>query len=199
MLKQSAFFDKLEKKKLTVAQYRILYKLYKPPKNLSSLALQQIKNQVPAIYINSDGSELSEQGVKLIKSIEMLFKPLKKLKDIELMGPDFEERIKEYLEIFPTGKLPNGKYARGNKKNIKENFMWFFQEFPEYSWDQVLDATEAYVSEYQKKNYLYMRTAMYFIKKLVDSTVQSELANYCELIESGDDYKKEHVIKANIV
>jgi hypothetical protein len=35
-----------------------------------------------------------------------------------------------------------------------------------------------------------MRTAMYFIKKLVDGTVQSELATYCEAILNGDDNQK---------
>lgn len=201
MLKQSAFFKKLNKKKLSVVQYQTLYNI----KNLNSKTKlseemkEKIRASVPSIYINLGSCTLSDKGESLIKSVEMLFKPIKKLKNIELLGADFKERIKEYIEIFPTQKLPSGKYARGNAKNIEENFMWFFQEYPDYGWDTILEATEKYVEEYRLKNYEYMRTAMYFIKKLKDGTVEAELANYCDIALNSDDYVPQRQIKSRVV
>ena len=197
MLKQSTFFNKLEKKKLTVVQYQTLYRLHSKPEVTATMK-ERIRASVPSIYLNMGSCTLSDIGNKLIKEIDMIFKPYKKLKNFELLGDDFKERITEYIEIFPTGKLPSDKYARGNKKNIEENFMWFFQEF-DYSWDQILYSTETYVEEYRKKNYLYMQTAMYFIKKTKDNTTQSELANYCDIIESGDDFVVSRTIKSKVV
>lgn len=93
--------------------------------------------------------------------------------------------IEEYIDIWPSIKLPSGKYAKGDKKNIEINFKWFFKNYP-YSWETIMKATEMYVTEYEKKNYLYMRTSQYFIKKQeADKSITSELANYCMLIESG--------------
>lgn len=198
MLKQTALFNVLKKKKLTVTQYRILYKLHAKPKNLSELAKQQIRSQIPSVYINLGACTLSDKGENLIKEIDMLFKPLKKLKAIDLLGENYSERIDTFIEIFPTQKLPSGKYARGNKKNIENNLVWFFTEF-DYEWDTVIKATEFYVNEYHRKNFLYMRTAMYFIKKLVDGTPQSELANYCDRILSDDDYTEERHHKTRVV
>ena len=189
MLKQSAFFDKLKRKNLTVQQYYILFKLYNKP-NLSELGKQTIREKYKDIaeYINQD-CMLNDKGIKLIEGMESIFKPIKQLKTLELLGPDYKERIEEFLDIFPTGKLPNGKYARTNKKTIEENFKWFFQEY-QYDWDLVIKATQKYVDEYRMDNYKFMRTAMYFIKKLIDGTVQSELATYCEAILNGDEEEK---------
>jgi translation initiation factor 2 beta subunit (eIF-2beta)/eIF-5 len=189
MLKQSAFFDKLKKKKLPVQSYYVLYKLYSEPE-LSAMGKQIIKEKYQSIaeYINKDCT-LNDKGIKLIEGMESIFKPIKQLKTLELLGPDHKERIEEFLDIFPTGKLPNGKYARTNKKTIEENFRWFFQEY-QYDWDLIIQATQKYVDEYRMDNYKFMRTAMYFIKKLIDGTVQSELATYCEAIINGDDDEK---------
>ena len=198
MLKQSSFFDKIKKKKLTFRQYEILYKLYSKPK-LSELGKTQIRALVPSIYINMGSCTLSSKGEALIKSVEMLFKPIKKLSNIELLGTDYKELIKEYIHIFPTQKLPSGKYARGNAKNIEENFMWFFQEYPDYNWDIILEGTVMYVEEYRLKNCEYMRTAMYFIKKLKDGTSESELANYCDITLNSDDYIPQRQIKSRVV
>jgi hypothetical protein len=189
MLKQSAFFDKLKAKNLTVQSYYLLYKLYDNPE-LSAQGKQIIKERYKSLaeYI-TPACVINNKGIKLVESMESIFKPIKQLKTLELLGPNHKEKIEEYLDIFPTGKLPNGKYARTNKKTIEENFKWFFQEY-QYDWDLILQATEKYVEEYRMDNYKFMRTAMYFIKKLVDGTVQSELATYCEAILNGNDDEK---------
>jgi len=201
MLKQSAFFKKLQKKNLTVAQYFTLYNIKNldSKTKLSEVMKDKIRASVPSIYINLGSCTLSDKGETLIKSVEMLFKPIKKLNNIELLGADYKDRVKEYIQIFPTQKLPSNKYARGNAKNIEVNFMWFFQEYPDYDWETILEATEKYVEEYRLKNYEYMRTAMYFIKKLKDGTSESELANYCDIALNSEDYVPQRRIKSRVV
>ena len=80
------------------------------------------------------------------------------------MGNNFNEKITEYLEIFPKFKLPSGKYARSNKKNLENNFRWFFKTYS-FSWDTVIQATVRYVDEYERVNFKYMKTSQYFIRK----------------------------------
>ena len=104
-----------------------------------------------------------------------------------------------FLEVFPTNKLPSGKYARGNKKNIETNFRWFFEHY-NYSWNVIIDATEMYVSEYRAKNYMYMRTAMYFIRKDDGTrTVHSTLADYCDKIVNDQSYTREKFFSTKIL
>ena len=95
--------------------------------------------------------------------------------------------LHEYYEMWPRIKLPTGKYARVDKKNLETAFKWFFKTYS-YSWDVVLKATAVYLDEYEAKNWAYMRTSQYFIRKVdSDKSITSELANYCNIIESGQD------------
>jgi hypothetical protein len=193
MLKQAAFFAKLQKKNLKPSEYYFMFYSYMNPLKVS-------ERDKTYLFLNKyfTDKKLNEEGIKLIEEIDNLFKPIKKIKSINLLGDDAEKNIDAFLELFPTYKLPNGKYARGNKKNIQENFMWFFQEY-NYNWDVILKATETYVKEYQRNNYQYMRTAMYFIKKVIDGTAVSELANYCDIVNSSTDYIPERFIKTKVV
>jgi hypothetical protein len=97
------------------------------------------------------------------------------------------EHIDRYLSVFPKGKLPSGKPARVNKKNLEESFKWFFKNYT-YDWDTILRATFYYVETYEKTNYMYMKNSQYFIRKQnTDKSWDSELANYCEIIINGED------------
>lgn len=97
-----------------------------------------------------------------------------------------DDYIEKYVMLFPKGKLPSGKQARADRRNLKANFIWFFKNY-KYDWDTILKATALYVDEYERKNYLYMRTSQYFISKMnPDKSRESELANYCSQIISGD-------------
>ncbi len=130
-------------------------------------------------YINDD--KITPLGLEIVS---LLSPPESKVKKDEPLSMDYIER---YLSLFPKGKLPSGKQARGDKKNIQNNFNWFFKNYS-YSWDVILKATAYYVDEYESKGYLYMRTSQYFISKMMpDKTRESELANYCAVIVSGED------------
>ena len=97
-----------------------------------------------------------------------------------------DDYIEKYVMLFPKGKLPSGKQARADRRNLKANFIWFFKNY-KYDWDTILKATALYVDEYERKNFMYMRTSQYFISKMnPDKSRESELANYCSQIISGD-------------
>jgi hypothetical protein len=105
----------------------------------------------------------------------------------EIKQSDSMDHIDRFVSIFPKGKLPSGKPARVNKRNLEEAFKWFFKNYT-YDWDTILRATWYYVEIYEKDNYKYMRNSQYFIRKQnTDKTWDSELANCCEIIINGDD------------
>lgn len=196
MLKQSELFKIINKNNLSAQQYQIIYRL-SSKETISEETKNKIKVLLPEAYIKNN-CELTDKSIRMLKAIDDLFKPIKKIKSVDALGPNGDANIEAFLELFPTSKLPNGKYARGNKKNIQENFIWFFQEY-QYSWETILNATTRYVNEYQRNNYLYMRTAMFFIKKVIDGTTISELANYCDMENSIEDYAPERFIKTKVV
>lgn len=141
------------------------------------------------------GADLTLEGksIILLQDLDSFFKTSKKKTSTSVMGENFMENIEIYLDIFPKFKLPSGKYARSDKKNLENNFKWFFESHS-YSWDTILDATRKYVDEYEVNGFKYMRTSQYFIRKQgSDKTYDSELANYCDmLLNGGEDPTQTH-------
>jgi len=194
ILKQTSLFKKLKYYKISFKLYFLLYKAYTG----TDLPVHHIQILVDKGLMNNM-VEVSEKGIKIIKSIEKLFISNKNIKVEDLMGPEAETHIQTYVETFPTAKLPNGKYARGNKKNILTNFKWFFQNY-DYDWATILLATTKYVEEYRVNNYMYMRTALYFIRKDDGTrTVHSDLADYCEKVVNNDDFVEDNHFKTKVI
>jgi hypothetical protein len=127
---------------------------------------------------DSDG-ELTPTGILVYNDI-----PKSKLPKVKVELT--EDMVQKYLDIFPKIKLPSGKQARADKRNIRVNFDWFFKTYS-YDWETVIKATSHYVDEYERKNYMYMKTSQYFISKMnPDKSRESELANYCSMIINND-------------
>lgn len=148
-----------------------------------------------------DGVKISllPKGLKVLNEAESLFKTQKKGTPTQILGQGYQQKIQEYLEIFPKIKLPSGKAARSDKKNVETALAWFMSNY-DYSWDIILKATESYVTEYELKNYLYMQTSQYFIRKqLSDKTWGSELANRCSEISTGSVVNTENHFKDKVV
>ncbi len=142
--------------------------------------------------------QLTSKSIIFMEEINGYFKRTKKKAAKDLMGKDFLLNIKEYVEIFPNRKLSSGKYARVNPKNLEAPFKWFFETY-DYSWDIILQATNKYVNEYEVRDYEFMRTAQYFIRKQnIDKSFESDLATYCELVINNPDdeivYFKERIL-----
>lgn len=148
-------------------------------------------------WLNDDLS-LSQKSIIFTEEIDSYFKRSKKKTSKDLMGASFDKCIKKYNELFPAKKLGSGKYARTNVKNLEAGFRWFFSTY-EYDWKTILQATQKYVEEYKMKNYEYMRTSQYFIRKQnSDKSFESDLATYCDMLnENGfteEDFFKEKIV-----
>jgi hypothetical protein len=178
--------------------------------------LDCIKNNITTIHINfhqeirtlthtewliknDEKYILAPKSYTILEKVESYFNVQKKKTSMITMGVDFKDNIKKYQELFPKGKLPSGKPARSNDKILEQNFRWFFENYS-YTWDTILKTTAYYIDEFEKKNFLYMRTAQYFICKTeLDKTKSSELADYCSMIESGDFDTSNNHFKENVI
>lgn len=138
-------------------------------------------------WLDANGN-LTSKAVKLVQELDSYFKNSKKKTSTSILGDNFIGKIEEYLDIFPKFKLPSGKYARSDKKNLENNFRWFFENH-DYDWNTVINATKMYVDDYERQGYKYMRTSQYFIRKLnpAEKTFESELANYCDTYLHGSN------------
>jgi hypothetical protein len=119
--------------------------------------------------------------------IDAYFKKSKKKTSKNLMGNNFMQNIDAYVKLFPNKKLSSGKYARVPAKSLENAFRWFFENY-EYDWQTIFSATQKYIAEYETKNYDYMRTSRYFIRKQnVDKSWDSDLAVYCEYLNDAPE------------
>lgn len=135
---------------------------------------------------DTDYFKLTPKADQLVSQIASYFKVQNKKTTIQVMGTDYGNKIEEYLLTFPKIKLPSGKAARTDKKNVEVAFKWFFENY-NYSWETILQAVFNYVTDYETRSYKYMQTSQYFIRKQnSDKTWASELANWCATVESGE-------------
>ncbi len=107
-------------------------------------------------------------------------KPTKKVIEVDI------EKAKEFNDLYPKAKLPSGKYGHCNIKEVLAAFTWFFKNYPQYTWDTILNATQIYLTEREHDNWQWTRRSKYFIRKqMQDKTYESDLAEYCERLSSG--------------
>jgi hypothetical protein len=175
------FFETISLKNLNPNQIYLLYciKECREPDNINVYVDARALKSMG--YIDKD-LFLTDSGKSLLQELDSFFKAKAPKKEF-VLDDDF---VSSYLELWPSVKLPSGKYAKSDKKNIISNLKWFFENYS-YSHSTVLKATAAYIDEYAANNYKYMRTSQYFIRKSdTDKSVSSELANYCSLIDDND-------------
>jgi hypothetical protein len=174
-------FNLVLKEGLTPNQFYLLYCIHnKVNPELINLHLET-RYLVSNDWLNVD-NKLTAKALKILTNTE----------------ENKSNNIEKYNNIFPKKKLPSGKFARTNLKNLETAFKWFFENF-DYTWDIILNATALYVDEYEKKNYMYMQTSQYFIRKqMSDKSWGSELANWCAIVESGEELD-DHYFKETVV
>jgi hypothetical protein len=191
-------FNRLIQENLSPNTFYVLHCIKEKitPTNFVNKAIESKRLQSDAWL--DENLQLTSKSIIFMEEINGYFKRTKKKTAKDLMGQDFLENIKAYVTIFPNRKLSSGKYARVNPKNLEAGFRWFFENY-DYSWDIILKATQKYVSEYEVRDYEFMRTAQYFIRKQnIDKSFESDLATYCELIQDKPDdeivYFKERIL-----
>lgn len=197
-------FNLIIKRNLTPNQ---LYLLYSINENTSAVGInihQELRTLESELWIidKKDKAvpnyELQPKAVTLLQQMESFFSVRKQKVNNQVLGEDYNSYIDRYLLLFPKIKLPSGKPARTDKRNVETAFKWFFENH-NYSWETIFLATEKYVEEYEKKRYMYMQTSQYFIRKQQsDKSWGSEMANWCSTVENGsmdnDTYFHEKVV-----
>ena len=193
-------FNKLIKKKITPNSLYVLHCIkdkLSVSKSLvnSSLEVHKLKNEG---WLNED-LQLTSKSIIFMEELGSYFRKSKKKTSQNLMGDNFSININVYNELFPAKKLGSGKYARTNVKNLEAGFRWFFENY-DYKWETILKATKKYVIEYSMKNYEYMRTSQYFIRKQSsDKSFESDLATYCDMLNYNNPNEEQDIFKEKIV
>lgn len=137
-----------------------------------------------------DKGVLTQKAVNILDEFEVYQTKISKKVSTEILGENFEQNIKEYREIFPTGKLPSGKFARQSIQELRDKFIKFFKMYPQFDWATILDATDHYVQstlhdEHKRK---YMICSSYFILKTEKDEKKSALADYCQEILDNPEF-----------
>jgi len=132
----------------------------------------------------TEDRQLTPLGEVVVKEFNTHVAKTKKAVIKEVLGEDFLTNVKEYREMWPSKRLPHGELGRQSTEELKNKFVWFFKTFPQYDWELVLDAAYYYTKICERRQYQYMMTSSYFIKKTNNTTkdVTSKLADYCEEI-----------------
>lgn len=132
---------------------------------------------------------LTTKGLHLIADYERMLHKVKPLKSQKMPFSEWEEKIVLFNNKFPKGKKPGTAMSfKTTPKELYDRFKWFFQEYPEYTWDDVMTATDRYVRSFEDQNdFSYMQLSKYFIKKDdKNKTTTSTLAGICFNIAEGD-------------
>jgi len=179
-------FNLIIAKNITPNQFYLLYCMRESVGSMHINIHQELRSLISDGWL-TESKALTPKSITLLQQVEGFFNIQKKKTASQAMGQDYSANIEKYLMLFPKIKLPHGKPARSDKRNVETAFKWFFEN-NEYTWETILEATARYVDEYEKKNYLYMQTSQYFIRKqLADKTWGSELGNCCASVLNGDD------------
>lgn len=185
------FFDYLVKHKLSPNGFYVLHSAFNGYThsnfiNVRSeqyrLALCDYMKEVEGTYVLTVlGKGVLRNGQKILEKT-----PAKKKVPFE----DWEENIVRYNDYFPKGKRPDSTNAyRTNPKELYERFIWFFNEYPDYTWELVFQAIEQYTNSFRESgDYTYMQGSKYFIKKEdKNRQVTSSLGTMCWNIIEGND------------
>lgn len=126
--------------------------------------------------------EITDEGIKLLD--------VKSLKAVNVSEAKIENWIDDWRNIFPKGKTRNGNPIKGSRLNCIKKMNLFIKTY-KFSKQTIFKATQNYIDGL-KGDYDFIQTAQNFIEK----NRTSNLASYCELIDSGyeEDIKTDNVM-----
>lgn len=104
------------------------------------------------------------------------------------------EKLVEFIQKFSRQNTGIGGKTT-DKNSVLKKLIKFFKEYPEYTMDQVLQATDLYVATLKRQGSIqYIRECGYFIYKKIDGADQSDLAKWCEESANGGTIYTSHRI-----
>lgn len=164
------------------------------------------KHNTETIDIYYKRLKLTDKAKEIVKNIntantEKVINPISK-----------SEQINDWIDEYRYKWVKNNKMlknsAMGNKQTCITKMADFVKEFPQYSKEIILQATDRYINDYMtqyRSDFTYLITAPYFIKrertpdgKLL-TNIPMRLEDYCELIinETKDTNSNIPVIHEN--
>jgi len=137
----------------------------------------------------NDKGILTHKAMVILDEFETLLVKTKKVVTTTILGDDFINKINEYKEYFPK-KLSTGT-GRQSARELKQKFVWFFKNYPEYDWEDILEAANYYSYERSQLNNEFMTNSSNFIKKDTMSKESiSKLADYCQMVKDEIEESK---------
>lgn len=125
------------------------------------------------------GSDLKRQEGRLTPAQRA------KQKEEEFHSNVSDNKLEQFITLFSSKNLGvSGK--RTPKITVVKKLIQFFENYPMYTMDNVIQATELYIEDHKKNGSIkYIRECGYFISKKIDGIEQSDLAKWCEEAQSG--------------
>jgi hypothetical protein len=87
---------------------------------------------------------------------------------------NFNSWMKEWLLLWPTEVLSNGYRVSGNTLQCVSNMNRFLINFPEYTKEDVTEATKRYLTQRESDNWKYVKKNAKFINDSEGSTLEAE-------------------------
>lgn len=190
-------FNKMVRNDISPNEFYMLYCMRESVQPLRINYHKELRMLQDEGWVGED-LKLQPKAEELLSDVEVFFKLNKKKTTAQILGSDFQANLTKYNELFPRKKAGSGKYMRSNPKNVETNFRWFFENY-KYSWEIILEATSRYLIQEQNNNYKFTRTSMYFIQKRDKGVVNSDLADWCEMVTGGIDDDEERHFKEKVV
>lgn len=125
-----------------------------------------------------DDLKLTQAGINLVLEANRIFLTDKE-PVAEVTESEYVSFLEEYRMLFPSTREA-GKLVRNNITDLLPRMRWFNKTYPQYSKEQILDATRAYINSFDGF-FKYCMTSAYFIKKDdKNKTSLSSLSSWCE-------------------
>ena len=185
-------FDFIEAEDLNLYGFSQLYFLQEKP--LSDELLDVFRC---AGWLDQD-LKPTEKLKNLASKVEKLFVKAKIKEEIEIPL----DKVLEFDTLFPAIKIPtSGQYAHCSKRELTSAFKSFFKEFGnKYSWEVIFQATSNYVSEFEQKNWEYLRRSKYFVRReMRDKSAEYLLEEYAERVLNGEQVEVSFTFPEKIV
>lgn len=166
---------------ITLNQY--LFLLFLHQKDL--LGLDSYMKAFDGCFTTNDVDNLIKQEFLTTTGIDeerYMLKHLNVTQKFNIFVPiQVDDWIDEWYCLWPQGVKSGGYYVKSDKAGCKNKLIRFQKNYPEYTKEIILQATQNYIDEQEQQGFKYMRMAPYFIEK----NGLSVLAGYCEAIQQN--------------
>jgi hypothetical protein len=188
-MKDKAFildFNLLAEHNLSIEEFLVLIHLNDELYNNSTNVLKPLEEKQIVKIISDEKVILREKGKLLLEliSIEKISSSNKKriVKSDRLVNVELNSFINDFRNKF-KGLKPG---SMGSESACKLKMFRWMKENPQYTPEQILNATEIYIKSLN--NYQYLQQADYFIYKKEGKDEQSKLSAFIDEISVDDDW-----------